>query len=73
MDALVVKKYEALPDNLQKEVIDFIDFLESKYTAQKNDAISLTQKRASLFGNAKGLITVLPGFDNIPEGFEEYE
>lgn len=67
-----MKKYEALPDNLQKEVIDFIDFLESKYQPQRTDSESLAQKRASLFGNAKELITILPGFDAIPEGFEEY-
>ncbi|UFH52157.1 DUF2281 domain-containing protein [Spirosoma sp. KNUC1025] len=72
MDALIVKKYEALPDDLQKEVSDFIDFLSYKYQQQATDSEELSQKRASLFGNAKGMITILPGFDDIPEGFEEY-
>lgn len=71
MDATVVKKYEALPTDLQKEVVDFIEFLESKYQQSPVESISLAQKRALLFGNAKGLITILPGFDEIPEGFEE--
>ncbi|GAB3804103.1 hypothetical protein GCM10028819_35110 [Spirosoma humi] len=73
MNSLVVKKYEALPDDLQKEVIDFIEFLELKYQKQTAENESLAQKRASLFGNAKGLITILPGFDGIPEGFDEYK
>lgn len=72
MDAVVLKKYEALPDNLQKEVIDFIDFPGNKYQPQHTDSESLAQKRASLFGNAKELITMLPGFDATPEGFEDY-
>ena len=72
MDSLMLKKYEALPGNLQKEVVDFIEFLESKYQNQSTEVVSLAQKRASLFGNAKGLVTVLPGFDDIPTGFEEY-
>ena len=72
MNSLVVKKYEALPDDLQKEVIDFIEFLELKYQKQTAEYGSLAQKRASLFGNAKGLITILPGFDDIPEGFDQH-
>ena len=71
MDALLLKKYEALPDELQKEVIDFIDFLENKYQNKQTSYGSLAQQRASLFGNAKGLITILPGFDDIPDGFNE--
>lgn len=73
MDTVLLKKYEALPGDLQKEVVDFIEFLESKYQNQSTDVVSLAQKRASLFGNAKGLITVLPGFDDVPEGFEDYQ
>ena len=73
MNSLVVKKYEALPNDLQKEVIDFIEFLELKYQKQTAGYGSLAQKRASLFGNARGLITILPGFDDIPEGFEDYK
>ena len=73
MDALILKKYESLPDELRREVIDFIDFLGNKYQQQITDSAPLAQKRASLFGNAKGLITILPGFDDIPEGFEEYQ
>lgn len=72
MDSLVIKRYDALPIHLQKEVVDFIEFLDNKYQKQTTDFISLAQKRALLFGNARGLITILPGFDNIPEGFEEY-
>lgn len=73
MDALILKKYESLPADLRREVSDFIDFLGSKYQKQITDSASLAHKRASLFGNAKGLITILPGFDDIPEGFEEYQ
>lgn len=70
MDTMILEKYQALPNELQKEVLDFIEFLESKYQKQPE---SLAQKRASLFGNAKGLITIMPGFENIPDGFDEYQ
>lgn len=70
MDTMILEKYQALPNELQKEVLDFIEFLESKYQKQPE---SLAQKRASLFGNAKGLITLMPGFENTPDGFDEYQ
>ena len=70
MDTMILEKYQALPNELQKEVLDFIEFLESKYQKQPE---SLAQKRASLFGNAKGLITIMPGFENVPDGFDEYQ
>ena len=73
MNSLVVKKYEALPDDLQKEVIDFIEFLALKYQKQIAEHESLSKQRASLFGNAKGLMTILPGFDDIPDGFDDYK
>lgn len=73
MNSLVVKKYEALPDDLQKEVIDFIEFLALKYQKQTTEQPSLSQKRAALFGNARGLMTILPGFDDIPDGFDDYK
>ena len=76
MESLIIEKYQALPDNLQKEVLDFIEFLENKYQkeaeAGRSTSLSLAQKRAALFGNAKDRITVMPDFDNLPEGFEEY-
>ena len=72
MDALTLKKYEALPNDLQKEVMDFIDFLGSKYVHATQQP-SLAQKRSTLYGNAKGEIKIMPGFDDIPEGFETYQ
>ncbi|QMW05891.1 DUF2281 domain-containing protein [Spirosoma foliorum] len=73
MDALILKKYESLPADLRREVSDFIDFLWSKYQKKEADSELIAGKRAGLFGNAKGMITILPGFDDIPEGFEEYQ
>lgn len=73
MDSLIVKKYEALPGDLQKEVVDFIEFLGLKYQKQTTNQESLAQKRASLFGNAKGMMTILPGFDDIPDSFDDYK
>jgi hypothetical protein len=72
MDTLILEKYQALPIDLQKEVLDFIEFLENKYQKQPEEQLSLAQKRASLFGNAKGMVTIMPGFENLPDGFDEY-
>ena len=72
MDSVILEKYQALPDDLRKEVVDFIEFLGNKYQKQLTEQVSIAQKRALLFGNAKGLITIMPGFENLPDGFEEY-
>ena len=54
-----------LPENLQAEVIDFIDFLLSK-------ANQPPKKNFPKFGSAKGMIIMKDDFDEPLEDFKEY-
>lgn len=59
-------KLMTLPDEMKKEVYDFVDFLKSKSTAK---APSSKTRRAGL---AKGLIEIKEGFDEPLPDFKEY-
>jgi hypothetical protein len=59
-------KISSLPDNLKKEVEDFVDFIVSK-GARKN----LQNKKRKL-GLAKGLIKLKDNFDDPIEAFNAY-
>ena len=71
-------KYACLPQNLQREVLDFIDFLVNKYQKTKPSlkkekrTISPLKKRKSNFGSAKGLIIMGDDFDQPLDDFKEY-
>ncbi len=55
----------ALPDNLKKEVADFIAFLQSKASREQK-----LKKRK--FGCAKGFFKLSPDFDEPLEDFKAY-
>ena len=63
------KKLKKLPEEARKEVVDFIDFLESKYAK----AVKETENPKSNFGSAKGLIEMADDFDEPLEDFNEYQ
>ena len=75
---LLLNKYACLPQNLQREVLDFVDFLVDKYQETKPSpkkekrTISPWEKRKSNFGSAKGLIIMGDDFDQPPDDFKEY-
>lgn len=58
-------KLTALPENLRKEVEDFIDFLSQKKKKQ-------VKKKKPVFGSFKGKIVLGPDFDEPLEDFKEY-
>ena len=58
-------KISFLPENLQAEVIDFIDFLLSKNLGN-------TKKKKPKFGCLKGKIKISEDFDAPLEDFKEY-
>ena len=59
-------KLATLPDDLKKEVGDFVEFLKSKTpTTEKSN----TPRKARL---AKGLIEMKEGFDDPLDDFKEY-
>jgi len=58
-------KINHLPDNMKKEVSDFIDFLLSKNKKAK-------KTKQPVFGCASGEIILSPDFDAPLDDFKEY-
>jgi hypothetical protein len=78
---LILDKYISLPEKLQEEVADFIDFLMFKQQRQEKspeEGISgrkkddKRKKKKSNFGSARGLIVIKCDFDQPLEDFKEY-
>ena len=66
MTALSVHmKLDSLPDNLQQQVSDFIDFLVEK-------RLSKTEQVIPKFGSAKGMIHMSDDFDEPLVEFKDY-
>lgn len=62
---LLYSKLSNLPDNMKREVGDFIDFLLNKNkTPSKNKA---------KFGSAKGMFKMNKNFDDPIEDFKDYQ
>jgi len=66
-ELLLYSKINNLPLNLKKEVIDFVDFLQSKQQKKKPK-----KKKQMIFGYAKDSIIIKPDFDEPLEEFKEY-
>jgi hypothetical protein len=66
MDMNLYIKLSSLPDNLKKEVEDFVDFLKAKATLKKKG------KPSRKAGLAKGLIHMKKNFDEPLVDFKEY-
>ncbi len=64
-EALLLEKIKQLSDEKKAEVEDFTEFLLQK----KNSTASSKETK---FGFAKGMFTILPGFNDPIEGMEEY-
>ena len=65
---VILNKYITLPERLQEEVVDFIDFL--MFMQQRQDG--KRKKKESNFGSARGLIVIKNDFDQPLEDFKEY-
>lgn len=59
-------KLTTLPDDMKKEVDDFVDFLKSKSVSKGK------VKRQRKAGLAKGLIQMKEGFDEPLDDFKDY-
>ena len=66
-DTQLYTKISSLPPKLKSEVIDFVNFLESKKKSSRRE----TGKKR-IFGYAKNTITLKPDFDEPLEDFKEY-
>jgi hypothetical protein len=62
----LIDKLNSLPEDLKKEVEDFIDFLKFKDEKPK------PPKQQIVLGLAKGMITMKDDFDEPLEDFKEY-
>ncbi|UCH98543.1 MAG: DUF2281 domain-containing protein [Candidatus Aminicenantes bacterium] len=78
---LILNKYISLPEKLQEEVEDFIDFLVFKQQRQEKSLqegiarkkeSNKRKKKKSNFGSARGLIVIKSDFDQPIEDFKEY-
>ncbi len=77
---IVLNKYISLPENLQREVVDFIDFLMTRYQEEKQfkksrsagESVEKDKKRKSNFGSARGMIVMRSDFDEPLDDFKEY-
>ena len=66
MDTTILySKLVSLPDHLQSEVSDFIDFLVMK--TEKNE-----DKKKPVFGSGKGMFVMSPDFDEPLDDFKDY-
>ena len=66
--SFIYSKLSALPENLKKEVADFIEFLLMKSKQEKTDSKTVSAK----FGSGKGMFTIHKDFDEPLEDFKEY-
>lgn len=64
-DIQLYSRITALPEDLQRQVADFVEFLESK-TGSK------VEKKERKFGFAKGFFVMSDDFDEPLDDFKEY-
>lgn len=66
MDNIILyKKLASLPENLKKEVADFIELLKTKN--KKN-----FERNKPISGSGKGMFVIMPDFDEPLEDFNDY-
>lgn len=71
-DKKLLQKFHALPTDKQSEVIDFIEFLESRNSARPLDESKNDKKKRS-FGSMKGVVKYMSDdFDEPLDDFAEY-
>lgn len=62
----IINQLNLMPENLKKEVLDFIGYLLNKYSVDKE------VKKVPQFGSAKGKYTLSNDFDAPLDDFKEY-
>lgn len=67
MNSDLIKKIQSLPEDLRKEVEDFIDFLNQKL----KEPSGIVKARKA--GFAKNMFTIKEGFDDPLEDFKAYQ
>lgn len=70
-DKQLLEKFHNLPSDKQSEVIDFIEFLESK-TKKSSEVESQDSESRRLYGVLDGKVWMSDDFDEPLEEFAEY-
>ena len=70
--ALLYTKINSLPEQIQIEVLDFIDFLLQKKKITKTKRIKQKGQKSPRFGSAKGYYKMSSDFDEPLDDFKEY-
>ena len=69
-DKLVIEQYTSLPEQLKKQVADFIAFLKQKEQSAPAQRSLATKK--PVFGSYKGTFEMGDDFDEPLEDFKDY-
>lgn len=64
----IYSKFNALPDNLKRQVIDYIEFLSEK----KRENKKVSKPKKPKFGSCKGMFEMAQDFDEPLEDFKDY-
>ena len=65
-EKVIISQIQQLPEQLKQEVLHYVEFLQTKYVAQKQNP---KNRKA---GSAKGKYELAPDFDQSLEDFKEY-
>ncbi len=71
-DSYIFQKYQLLPDAIQQQVSDYIEFLANRYQKNQEQKKKELSKKKSNFGSAKGLIIMSEDFDDPIDEFKPY-
>ena len=71
-DSYIFQKYQLLPDAIQQQVSDYIEFLANRYQKNREEKKKEPNKKKSNFGSAKGLIIMSEDFDDPIDEFKPY-
>ena len=67
-EKMILSEIYQLPENLKREVLNFIVFLKQDYSLKKIEK----NKGNRIFGRSKGRYTLAPDFDAPLDDFKEY-
>lgn len=69
----VLEKVKQLPPDKQQEVVDFVNYLLSKYQLKAEESTeTIAEKRRRNMGWAKGKIWIADDFNETPDDFKDY-
>jgi len=75
-EQLIINAVQGMSDEMIKNVLLYIDFLKFSEDLSENNSVGhspvFRKHKNRTFDTMKGRIEISDGFDEIPEGFEDY-